>query len=77
MSDLTLSLLTGCAAPQGQYQPAPRPAIDPLPPHLTLTEKDRSLCRTLLLKFSPTEQTLLESCGSTTRSLIASRPAVR
>ena len=69
--------LTGCAAPQGQYQPAPRPAIDPLPSHLQLTERDRNLCRTLLLKFSPTEQTLLESCASTTRSSSDSRPAAR
>ena len=67
--------MTGCAAPQGQYQPAPRPAIDPLPPHLVLTEQDRQLCRRLLLKFSPTEQTLRESCGSTSASSSVSKRA--
>ena len=69
--------MTGCAAPLGQYRPVPRPAIDPLPPHLVLTDQDRTLCRRLLQKFSPTEQTLRESCGSTTKSSNDSKPAVR
>lgn len=67
--------MTGCAAPQGQYQPAPRPTIDPLPPHLVLTEQDQTLCQRLLLKFSPTEQTLRESCGNTSKSSSASTRA--
>jgi len=67
--------MTGCAAPSGQYQPAPRPAIDPLPPHLVLTERDRTLCQRLLQKFSPTAQILLESCGNTTKLSNASKPA--
>lgn len=77
LSGVCALAMTGCAAPQGQYQMAPRPAIDPLPARLALTDKDRALCRRLLLKFSPTEQTLLESCGSTTKSSNDSKPAVR
>jgi len=61
--------LTACAAQQpAQYQPAPRPVIDPLPPDLHLTDKERNLCRTLLLRFSATERLLQESCGSSTAS---------
>ena len=67
--------LTACAAPQGQYQPPPRPVIDPLPPDLQLTEKDRSLCRRLLLTFSATEQQLQASCGDTSASLSEPKPA--
>ena len=64
--------LTACAAPQGQYQPAPCPVIDPLPADLRLTEQDRQLCRRLLLKFSATEQQLQDSCGDTPGSSSAS-----
>jgi hypothetical protein len=67
--------LTACAAPQGQYQTPPRPVIDPLPPDLYLTEMERNLCRTLLQRFSATEQLLQESCGSSTASSSASKNA--
>ncbi len=68
--------LTGCAAqPQGQYQPAPRPVIDPLPPELMVTEKDRQLCRRWLLRFSATPQQLQDSCGATSESSSGSMPA--
>ena len=60
--------MTACAAPQGQYQSPPRPVIDPLPPDLQLTEKDWTLCRRLLQRFSATEQTLQDSCGATPAS---------
>lgn len=69
--------LTGCAAQQGQYQPPPRPVIDPLPPGLQLTEKDRTLCRRLLLTFLATEQQLQASCGDMSGSSSASKPAGR
>ena len=69
--------LIGCAAPQGQYQPPPRPVIDPLPPDLQLTEKDRQLCRRMLRRFSATEQMLLDSCGATSVSSSGSTPAER
>jgi len=69
--------LTACAAPQGQYQPAPRPTIDPLPADLRLTEQDRQLCRRLLLRFSATEQQLLDSCGDMNASSNASKPAAQ
>lgn len=68
--------LTGCAAQQGQYQPPPRPQIDPLPADLQLTEAERTLCRRLLLTFSATEQQLQDSCGSTPASSSDSKPAV-
>lgn len=68
--------LTACAAPQpAQYQPAPRPAIDPLPADLQLTAQDRNLCRKLLLTFSATEQQLQASCGDTSASSSGSKPA--
>jgi len=68
--------LTGCAAqPQGQYRPAPRPVVDPLPPDLQLTEKDWQLCRRMLLRFSATEQMLLDSCGATSASSSGLKPA--
>jgi hypothetical protein len=61
--------LTACnALPQGQYQPSPRPVIDPLPPDLLLTEKGLTLCRRLLQRFSATERTLQASCGDTSGS---------
>ena len=65
LSAAFLLALTACAAPQGQYQPAPRPAIDPLPADLQLTTMDRSLCQRLLLILSASPQTLSDSCGST------------
>ncbi|RZA34392.1 MAG: hypothetical protein EOP92_15945 [Lysobacteraceae bacterium] len=61
-------VLIGCAAQQGHYQPPPRPMIDPLPPDLMLTSKDRSLCQSLLQRFSATQQTLRDSCGDTSAS---------
>lgn len=68
--------LTGCAAPQQiPYSPAPRPKIDPLPPALQLTEKDRTLCRKLLQTFSASPQTLRDSCDDTARSSSGSKPA--
>lgn len=67
--------LTACAAPQGQYQPPPRPVIDPLPPDLRLTAKDRALCQRLLLIFSPSPQTLADSCGGTSGLSSGSKPA--
>lgn len=67
--------MTACAAPQAQYNPPPRPVIDPLPPDLHLTDKERNLCRTLLLRFSATEQLLQESCGSSTASSSDSKNA--
>lgn len=67
--------MTGCAAQQGQYQPPPRPVIDPLPADLVLTEKDRQLCRRWLQRFSATEQMLQASCGDMTASSSASKPA--
>ena len=67
--------LTACAAPQGQYQPPPRPTIEPLPAELRLTEKDRQLCRRLLLKFSETERQLRDSCADMSGSSSASTPA--
>ncbi len=67
--------MTGCAAQQGQYQSPPRPVIDPLPPDLVLTDKDRQLCRRWLQRFSATEQTLRDSCGDTSASSTASKPA--
>ncbi len=68
--------LTACAAqPQGQYQPAPRPAIDPLPPDLQLTEKDWAWCPTLLQIFSASPQTISDSCGTTAGSSSGSKPA--
>lgn len=67
--------LTACAAPQVPYSPPPRPMIDPLPPDLHLTDKERNLCRTLLLRFSATEQLLQESCGSSTVSTSGSKDA--
>lgn len=70
--------LTACAAPQpAQYQPAPRPTIDPLPPDLWLSQQDRALCRKLLLTFSATEQQLQDSCGDTSASSSASKPAAQ
>ena len=66
LSAAFLLALTACAAPQGQYQPPARPAIDPLPADLHLTTKDRSLCQRLLLILSASPQTLSDSCGSTT-----------
>ncbi|EKU82167.1 hypothetical protein ABIB42_003951 [Massilia sp. UYP32] len=33
--------LTGCAAPQGQYQAPLRSVVEPLPPELRPKEKDR------------------------------------
>lgn len=68
--------MTGCAA-QAPYQAAPRPVIDPLPPDLQLTEKDRQLCPRLLQRFSATPQTLRDSCGDTSASSSDSRPAGR
>jgi hypothetical protein len=68
--------LTACAAQQpAQYQAPPRPAIDPLPPELLLTDQDRNLCRKLLLTFSATEQQLRDSCGDTSVSSTAPKPA--
>ena len=68
--------LTACAAPQpAPYSPLPRPMIDPLPPDLQLTDKERNLCRRLLLTFSATEQLLQDSCGSTTASPSGSKSA--
>ena len=67
--------LTGCAAQPVPYSPAPRPKIDPLPPALQLTDKDRMLCRKLLRTFSASPQTLQDSCGDTTRSSSGSKPA--
>ena len=68
--------LTACAAQQpAPYSPPPRPVIDPLPPDLHLTAKERNLCRTLLRRFSATEQLLQESCGSSTASSSASKSA--
>ena len=69
--------MTGCAAHQGQYQPPRPPAIDPLPADLVLTERDRQLCRRLLQRFSATQQTLDESCGTTTVSSNGSKNAAR
>lgn len=70
--------LTACAAqPQVPYSPPPRPVIDPLPADLELTEKDRNLCRNLLLTFSATEQQLQDSCGDTGASSPASKPVAR
>lgn len=60
--------LTACAAPQGQYQPPPRPQLDPLPADLRLTSADRALCQRLLLMFSASPRTLLDSCGDTSVS---------
>ena len=69
--------LTACAAPQpAQYQPAPRPVIDPLPTDLRLTGLERNLCRKLLQTFSATPQQLQDSCGSSTGSNSGSKPAV-
>lgn len=70
-------VLTACAAPQGQYQAPPRPVIDPLPGDLRLTAQDRNLCRRLLLKFSATEQQLQDSCGDSSGSSSASKPAAQ
>ncbi len=68
--------LTACTAPQpAQYQPAPRPVIDPLPPELKLIQQDQALCRKLLLIFSASPQTLQDSCGDTSASSSASKPA--
>lgn len=67
--------LTACAAPQAPYSPPPRPVIDPLPPDLMLTEKDRTLCRRLLQRFLATEQMLRDSCGDMGASSSASKPA--
>lgn len=68
--------LTACAAPRpAQYNPPPRPQIDPLPPALQLTDKDRTLCPRLLQTFSASPQTLQDSCGDTTKSSNASKPA--
>ena len=69
--------LTGCAAQPVPYSPPPRPQIDPLPPTLQLTDKDRTLCRKLLQTFSASPQTLQDSCGDTTRSSSGSKPAGR
>lgn len=70
--------LTACAAPQpAQYQPAPRPVIDPLPAELQLTYQDRNLCRKLLLTFSATPQQLQDSCGDTSVSSSGLKPAAR
>ena len=66
LSAAFLLALTACAAPQGQYQATPRPAIDPLPADLQLTTMDRSLCQRLLLILSASPQTLTDSCGSMT-----------
>lgn len=63
-----LLVLTACAAPQGQYQPAPRPQMDPLPADLRLTDEDRNLCRKLLLTFSASPAALQDSCGDTSGS---------
>lgn len=68
--------LTACAAQQPvPYSPAPRPVIDPLPPDLQLTEKDRNLCLRLLQRFSATPQTLQASCGDMPVSSSASKNA--
>lgn len=68
--------LTVCAAPQpAQYQPAPRPAIEPLPPELSLTPADRSLYRKLLQIFSASPETLQDSCADTSASSSVSKPA--
>lgn len=69
--------LTACAAPPGQYQPPPRPKIDPLPTDLQLTARDRSLCQRLLLTFWATEQQLRDSCGDTSASSSGSKNAER
>ncbi len=68
LSAACLLALTACAAPPGQYQPAPRPSIDPLPADLRLTQNDRGLCQRLLLIFSASPATLLDSCGGTSAS---------
>lgn len=68
LSAAILLALTGCAAQQGQYQPAPRPQLDPLPADLRLTSTDRALCQRLLLMFSASPQTLRDSCGDTSAS---------
>ena len=68
--------LTGCAAQRPvPYSPPLRPAIDPLPARLQLTEADRTLCRRLLLTFSATEQQLQASCHDTPKSSSATKPA--
>jgi len=77
LSAVCLLAATACAAPQLPYQPAPRPVIDPLPADLRLTDKDRQLCRRLLSRFSPTEQTLQESCDDISASSTGSTPAKR
>lgn len=77
LSAVILLALTGCAAQQGQYQPSPRPSIDPLPADLRLTQRDRVLCQRLLLIFSASPATLLDSCGATNGSSSDSMPAGR
>lgn len=67
--------LTACAAQPGQYRTPPRPVIDPLPAGLVLTERDRTLCRRLLQRFSATEQMLRDSCGDTSASSSGSKRA--
>ena len=70
--------LTACAAqPQGQYQPAPRPVIDPLPADLVLQEKDWTWCPRLLQIFSVSPQTISDSCGTTVASSTGSKPSAR
>ena len=70
--------MTACAAqPQGQYQPPPRPQIDPLPADLALTEKDWTWCPRLLQIFSASPQIISDSCGTTSASSSASKPAAR
>lgn len=75
LSAAILLALTGCAAQQGQYQPTPRPQLDPLPADLRLTSTDRALCQRLLLMFSASPQTLQDSCGDMPASSKGSKNA--
>lgn len=68
--------LTACAARQPvPYSPPPRPVIDPLPPDLVLTEKDRQWCPKFLQIFSASPQTISDLCGDTSKSSTGSTPA--
>lgn len=68
--------LTACAARQPvPYSPPPRPVIDPLPPDLVLTEKDREWCPTMLRLFSASSQTISDLCSDMPGSSSASKPA--
>lgn len=62
-----LLALVGCAAPPSvPYSPAPRAQLDPLPADLKPTAEERSLCQTLLQRFSAPPQALLDLCESST-----------